>query len=132
MPSYVNVDSVAKSKTLQDAVKSAMLDMAIAVTKEDNTESPNATVYNKRVALAKEVISYQDKYVYEATRIIAYNQPTIELDSQATMRYLISDNPSARNVFTNKAFLNDWFQVNVGIWEQIWDTLAWVVFADYL
>lgn len=126
------IDSVAKSKILQEAVKTVMLDMAIEVTQEDNTDSPSIAVYNKRIALANDVIQYPDKYIYQATRLICYNDASLEANWFANVDYLRTWNDSANNVFKVKSQFLWGFFTRATIWLQMWDTLAWVVFADYL
>lgn len=130
MPAVNAVDSVARSKILQEAVKTAMLSMAVEVTQEDNTDSPNNTVYNKRIALANDVIQYPDKYAFQATRLICYNMSTIEADGNANISYLLTGNASGKNAFKVKSEYDGWLNVSAGNWEQMWDTLAWVTFID--
>jgi len=130
MPAQNAIDSVARSKILQEVVKTAMLDMAVDVTHEDHVDSPTVTVYDKRIALANNVIQYPDKYVFQATRLVCYNLSTIEADGNANIRYLLTDNPSGKNVFKVKSEYNNSFNVSAGNWEQMWDTLAGVTFID--
>jgi len=134
MPSVINPISVSKSPILQIAVKQCMIEFATNIMiNEEPVLSPTAgyKAYDKRMALAKQVVQNPDLYVEMASRLVATIYPSIECDGNANHAFL-----STRTNFMIFQVIYDDFNTTGGtpgeIGQQLWDSLAGVTAADLL
>ena len=137
MPSVIiNPISVSKSPILQIAVKQCMIEFATNIMiNEVPILSPNEgyKAYDKRMALAKQVIQNPDLYVEMATRLVATIYPAIEYNNQATRSVLVSDNSKGDNFMKFQVIYNDYDNTGGTVGEigtQLWDSLAGVIASD--
>ena len=137
MPSVIiNPISVSKSPILQLAVKQCMIEFATNIMiNEVPILSPNEgyKAYDKRMALAKQVIQNPDLYVEMTTRLVATIYPAIEYNDQATRAFLVSENSIAENFMKFKVIYNDYENTGGTLGEigtQLWDSLAGVIASD--
>ena len=132
----INPISVSKSPILQIAVKQCMIEFATNIMiHEMPVVSPNEgyKAYDKRMALAKQVIQNPDLYVEMATRLVATIYPAIEYNDQATRAFLVSENSIAENFMKFKVIYNDYENTGGTLGEigfQLWDSLAGVIASD--
>ena len=132
----INPISVSKSPILQLAVKQCMIEFATNIMiNEVPILSPNEgyKAYDKRMALAKQVIQNPDLYVEMATRLVATIYPAIEYNDQATRAFLVSENSKAENFMKFKVIYNDYENTGGTLGEigsQLWDSLAGVIASD--
>lgn len=135
MPSIPSPEGLSKSPLLQIAVKGALVEFAQNVLKNETpivSPDPGYKAYEKRMALAAEIILAPDLYKEAGARLVAACQPDIEINEQATYRYLIQDNPSNRNVFENEFSNAGGFQGSVAIDRQMFSQLAGVDLSDFI
>ena len=132
----INPISVSKSPILQLAVKQCMIEFATNIMiNEVPILSPNEgyKAYDKRMALAKQVIQNPDLYVEMTTRLVATIYPAIEYNDQATRAFLVSENSKAENFMKFKVIYNDYENTGGTLGEigsQLWDSLAGVIASD--
>jgi len=130
----INPISVSKSPILQLAVKQCMIEFAVEILKSETPVlSPTSgyKAYDKRMALAKQVIQNPDLYVEMSSRLVATIYPTIESDNNATSYYLTvgSGINFMKYVVSYDAPNNSGF-VEGTIGQQLWDAIAGVTAAD--
>ena len=137
----INPISVSKSPILQIAVKQCMIEFATNIMiHEMPVVSPNEgyKAYDKRMALAKQVIQNPDLYVEMATRLVATIYPAIEYNNQAnictaTRAVLVSDNNKGDNFMKFQVIYNDYDNTGGTVGEigtQLWDSLAGLIASD--
>lgn len=132
----INPISVSKSPILQIAVKQCMIEFATNIMiHEMPVVSPNEgyKAYDKRMALAKQVIQNPDLYVEMATRLVATIYPAIEYNGEATRAVLVSDNSKGDNFMKFQVIYNDYEHTGGTVGEigsQLWDSLAGVIASD--